>query len=96
MLKIHYLLLLSICHALKFGIIGDSGGLPLVGTTFGQTAVAKSMQQLVNVPPGLDAVLGLGDNVYFTGVSSVDDYRFYVSLCLPVSLFLCLYVSMSL
>ncbi|KAF8354254.1 hypothetical protein PRIPAC_95877 [Pristionchus pacificus] len=58
---------------LRFLVVGDIGGMPLVDVTAVQLQVARSK---IGRSRGLTSIINLGDNFYFTGVMSDDDPRF--------------------
>src|SRR5262245_47537914 len=57
--------------AVRFLAVGDTGSLPMPGR---QAEVAALMARVAAARP-VDCVLLLGDNFYFSGVTSVDDPR---------------------
>lgn len=62
---------------LTFAAIGDFGGIPLPPySTYTQKKIAKVMGKYADTE-GVQFIVGLGDNFYYTGVSSVDDPRFF-------------------
>ncbi|GMS91115.1 hypothetical protein PENTCL1PPCAC_13290, partial [Pristionchus entomophagus] len=73
LLFIHFFLCSSTGKPLRFFVIGDIGGMPVVETTSAQLDVAKAMAYRAN---GVRSVINVGDNFYFTGVMSDEDPRF--------------------
>ena len=61
----------------SFEFIIDFSGIPIIEATKVQKVIAKTMAALATINP-IDAVLNLGDNIYYTGVLNVNDYRFEV------------------
>lgn len=60
---------------LRFVLLGDTGGLPLMHETRAQKHVARQLVQRAR-DEGIDAVITMGDNIYYTGVDNEFDSRF--------------------
>lgn len=60
---------------LNFLLIGDTGGLPGLGTTSRQWKVADSMTEVMHQEYS-SFVINVGDNIYFIGVDDPHNDRF--------------------
>lgn len=67
---------------LRFVLLGDTGGLPMIHETRAQRKVAKQLAYVAQ-HVGFEAVVTMGDNIYYTGVDNEFDARFESSFETP-------------